>query len=154
MFKIFFEDLEIGVAETFGSYAVTKEEVIDFASKYDPQPFHLDEEVAKQSVFGGLCASGWHTCAMTMRLLVDHMMAQGFAGMGSPGVDEIKWKRPVFPGDTLSVRGELVEKRDSQSRPNLGLVKSRYQVFNQNNEMVMQLVTNAMVLKRGEKPGG
>lgn len=152
MFKIFFDDLEIGVVETFGSYEVTKEEVIEFATKYDPQPFHLDEEIAKQSVFGNLCASGWHTCAMTMRVLVDHMMDQGFAGMGSPGVDEIKWKQPVFPGDTLSVRGELVEKRDSQSRPNLGLVKSKYQVFNQKNEMVMQLYTNAMVLKRVAEP--
>ena len=152
MFKLFYEDMELGKEETFGAYLVTKEEVIDFASKYDPQPFHLDEKMAKQSVFGDLCASGWHTCAMTMRVLVDHMMDQGFAGMGSPGIDEIKWKLPVFPGDTLSVRGELVDKRDSKSRPNIGLVKSRYRVFNQNNQMVMQLVSNAMVLKRGEKP--
>jgi len=152
MFKIFFEDITIGETETFGSYQVTKDEVIDFASKYDPQPFHLDENIAKQSVFGGLCASGWHTCAMTMRIMVDHMMQQGFAGMGSPGVDEIKWKQPVFPGDTLSVRGEFIEKRESKSRPNLGLVKSRYQVFNQKNELVMQMVANSMVLKRGEGP--
>ncbi len=148
MFKVFYEDLEIGKEETFGAYQVTKEEVIEFASKYDPQPFHIDEEMAKHSVFGGLCASGWHTCAMTMRILVDYMSTQGFAGMGSPGVDGIKWKQPVFPGDTLSVRGELIEKRESQSRSNLGLVKSKYSVFNQKDEMVMQLVTNVMVLKR------
>ncbi len=150
MFKVFYEDLELGKQETFGSYRVTKEEVIEFASKYDPQPFHMDEEMAKQSVFGGLCASGWHTCAMTMRVLVDHMKEQGFAGMGSPGVDGIKWKQPVFPGDTLSVRGELIEKRESQSRSNLGLVKSKYSVFNQKEELVMQLITNVMVLKRGD----
>ena len=149
MFKVFYEDLEIGTQETFGAYHVTKEEVIEFASKYDPQPFHMDEEMAKKSVFGGLCASGWHTCAMTMRILVDYMATQGFAGMGSPGVDGIKWKQPVFPGDTLSVRGELIEKRESQSRSNLGLVKSKYSVFNQKEELVMQLVTNVMVLKRG-----
>jgi acyl dehydratase len=150
MFKVFYEDLEIGKEETFGAYEVTKEEVIEFASKYDPQPFHMDEEMAKHSVFGGLCASGWHTCAMTMRILVDYMAGQGFAGMGSPGVDGIKWKQPVFPGDTLSVRGELIEKRESQSRSNLGLVKSKYSVFNQKEELVMQLVTNVMVLKRGD----
>jgi len=151
MFKVFYEDLEIGKQETFGSYEVTKEEVIEFATKYDPQPFHMDEEMAKSSVFGSLCASGWHTCAMTMRILVDYMSTQGFAGMGSPGVDGIKWKQPVLPGDTLHVRGELIEKRESQSRSNLGLVKSKYSVFNQKEELVMQLVTNVMVLKRGDK---
>lgn len=149
MFKIFFEDIELGNPERFGAYEVTRDEVVDFAKKYDPQPFHVDEEMAKQSVFGGLCASGWHTCAMTMRILVDHMMEQGFAGMGSPGVDGIKWKKPVFPGDILSVSGEVLEKRESESRPNLGLIKSRYQVFNQKDDLVMEVVTNAMVLKRG-----
>lgn len=149
MFKIFFEDIELGASERFGAYDVTREEVVDFAKKYDPQPFHVDEEMAKQSVFGGLCASGWHTCAMTMRILVDHMTDQGFASMGSPGVDGIKWKKPVFPGDTLSVSGDVLEKRESESRPNLGLIKSRYSVFNQKDELVMEVVTNAMVLKRG-----
>ncbi len=150
MFKVYFEDMELGVSDTFGAYEVTKEEIIDFASKYDPQPFHLDEEVAKQSVFGALCASGWHTCAMSMRMLVDNMMERGFAGMGSPGVDNIKWKQPVFPGDILSVTGAVTEKRDSKSRPNLGLAKSQYEVFNQKGELVMQMQTNVMVLKRGD----
>ncbi len=149
MFKIFYEDLEIGKKESFGAYKVTKEEIIDFASKYDPQPFHLDEDMAKKSVFGGLCASGWHTCAMTMRILVDHMAEAGMAGMGSPGVDGIKWKQPVFPGDTLHVRGEVTDKRESQSRPNIGLAKSTYEVFNQKDELVMQVITNYMILKRG-----
>lgn len=148
MFKLFYEDLEVGSEETFGAYKVTKEEVVEFASKYDPQPFHMDEDLAKQSVFGGLCASGWHTCSMTMSLLVEHMKGNGFAGMGSPGVDGIRWKTPVFPGDTLSVKGEVMEKRESQSRPNLGLVKSRYRAFNQKDELVMEMVTNVMVLKR------
>lgn len=150
MFKIFYEDLEVGRQEAFGAYEVTKQEIIEFATKYDPQPFHLDEEMAKQSVFGGLCASGWHTCAMTMRILVDHMTEAGMAGMGSPGVDGIRWKQPVFPGDTLSVRGSVTEKRESQSRPHLGLVKSTYEVFNQQDELVMQVITNYMILKRGD----
>ncbi len=150
MFKVFYEDLEIGSEEAFGAYAVTKEEIIEFAGKYDPQPFHLDEEIAKQSVFGSLCASGWHTCAMTMSLLVDYMKDKGFAGMGSPGVDNIRWKTPVFPGDVLSVKSEVIEKRESQSRPNLGLVKSRYRVFNQKDDLLMEMTTNVMVLKRGD----
>ena len=110
MFKVFYEDLTVGSEEAFGSYEVTKEEIIEFAGKYDPQPFHLDEEIAKHSVFGSLCASGWHTCAMTMSLLVDYMKDKGFAGMGSPGVDNIRWKTPVFPGDILSVKSEVIEK--------------------------------------------
>lgn len=150
MFKVFYEDLVIGSEEAFGAYEVTKEEIIEFASKYDPQPFHLDEEMAKHSVFGNLCASGWHTCAMTMSLLVDYMKDKGFAGMGSPGVDNIRWKTPVFPGDVLSVKSEVIEKRESQSRPNLGLVKSKYHVFNQKDELLMEMVTNVMVLKRGD----
>ncbi len=149
MFKIYFEDLEPGKTENIGTYDVSKEEIIEFASKYDPQPFHINEDIAKQSVFGSLCASGWHTCAMTMRVLVDHLMKQGLASQGSPGVDDIRWKRPVFPGDTLHVKGCVLEKRDSKSRPNLGLAKSRYQVFNQNDDLLMEMTTNVMVLKRG-----
>lgn len=148
MFKIYFEDFEIGATDTFGAYEVTKEEIIDFASKYDPQPFHLNEEIAKQSVFGDLCASGWHTCGMVMRLSVDNLMARGVAGMGSPGVDELKWKKPCFPGDVLSVTTEVLEARPSQSRPNLGLVKSRMTAKNQAGDVVMTMVANMMILRR------
>lgn len=153
MFKIFYEDIEIGVEETYGSYDVTREEVIDFAGKYDPQPFHLNDDIAKQSVFGALCASGWHTCAMAMRIMVDRMMAEGFAGMGSPGVDNIRWKKPVFPGDTLSVRMRTTEKRPSASRPNIGLIKGAYEVLNQKDEVVMTMETNVMVLRRTPADG-
>ncbi|WP_020399597.1 MaoC family dehydratase [Kordiimonas gwangyangensis] len=148
MFKIFYEDLVIGQKETFGSYKVTREEVIDFASKYDPQPFHLDDEAAKKSVFGALCASGWHTSAMMMRMMVDHMKDKGIAGLGSPGLDGVEWKKPVFPGDILSVEGETTAKRDSASRPNIGLVKSTYTVRNQKGETVMIMRGNAMMAKR------
>ncbi|NVJ97196.1 MAG: MaoC family dehydratase [Alphaproteobacteria bacterium] len=149
MFKIFYEDIDVGQTDAFGAYAVTKEEVIDFASKYDPQPFHLDEEFAKHSVFGALCASGWHTSAMMMRMMVDHMMEQGFAGLGSPGIDGIDWKKPVFPGDTLTIESEVTAKRESQSRPNIGLVKSTYHVKNQHGDVVMIMRGNVMVAKRG-----
>ncbi|NVJ68948.1 MAG: MaoC family dehydratase [Alphaproteobacteria bacterium] len=149
MFKIFYEDIDVGQKESFGSYAVTREEVIEFASKYDPQPFHLDDEAAKNSVFGKLCASGWHTSAMMMRMMVDHMMETGFAGLGSPGIDGIEWKKPVFPGDTLSLESVVTDKRDSKSRPNLGLVKSTYHIKNQNDDVVMILKSNVMVAKRG-----
>ena len=148
MFKIFYEDIKIGETEEFGTYPVTREEVIDFASKYDPQPFHMDEELAKNSVFGDLCASGWHTGAMMMNMLVNQTMGSGMASMGSPGLDKVEWLKPVFPGDTLSLRGKIIEKRESKSRPNLGLLKSEYEVLNQKSEVVMRTVANSMILKR------
>jgi len=148
MAKTYYEDIDVGTTETFGAYEVTREELLDFASKYDPQPFHLDEDAAKRSVFGSLCTSGWHTCAMTMRMMVEHMRETGFAGLGSPGIDNIRWKKPVFPGDVLSVRTKIADKRESQSRPNLGLVKSDYEIMNQKGEVVMTMTTNVMVAKR------
>ena len=148
MFKVYYEDINVGDISEYGGYDVTREEVIEFASKYDPQPFHLNDEAAKMSVFGKLCASGWHTCGMFMSMTVENLMKVGMAGMGSPGVDEIRWKKPVFPGDTLRVRSEIMDKRESKSRPNLGLTKGRTEVLNQHDEVVMTLVTNVMVLKR------
>jgi acyl dehydratase len=148
MFKIFYDDIKVGDTEEFGSKTVSKEEIIDYASQYDPQPFHLDEDLAKHSVFGSLCASGWHTAAMTMRMMVDNMMGSGFAGMGSPGLDKLEWKKPVFPGDTLKVKTVILEKRESKSRPNIGLMKSQSEVLNQKDEVVMRMVSNIMVLKR------
>ncbi len=148
MFKIFYEDIEVGHADKFGSYQVSKEEIIEFASKYDPQPFHLHEEFAKQSVFGGLCASGWHTCSMMMRMMVDRMMETGLAGLGSPGLDKVAWKKPVFPDDILSVKSTITDKRESQSRPNIGLVKSSHEIINQNGVTVAEVDSNIMVAKR------
>ncbi len=148
MFKIFYEDIDIGQRSNFGSYEVTRDEIIEFASKYDPQPFHLDDEFAKQTPLGALCASGWHTCSMTMRMMVGHLKETGLAGLGSPGVDKIEWKKPVLPGDTLRVEHEIIEKRDSASRPTLGIVKSAYKVLNQNDEVVMTMQGNVMVAKR------
>lgn len=103
-----FEAVEVGATASFGSYEVTREEVVEFAAAYDPQPFHVDEEAAADSPFGGLIASGWHTAAMTERMLVDHFLAEAGA-VGSPGIDDLRWRRPVRPGDTLSVELEVTD---------------------------------------------
>ena len=145
---LFFEDLEVGTKSAFGRYEVTRDEVIEFASKYDPQPFHLDDEAAAKTHFGKLSASGWHTCAMAMAMMVENMKRVKTAGLGSPGLDELKWIRPVYPGDVLRCETELIEKRRSKSRPEMGLTKNRIQVFNQNDEMVMQSVNVGLIQVR------
>ncbi len=135
---MYFEDLIVGTRQSYGRYEVTREEVLEFANKYDPQPFHLDDEAAAQTHFGRLSASGWHTCSMVMAMLVENFMGQKSAGLGSPGLENLKWKTPVYPGDVLRVESELIEKRRSKSRPDMGLTKTHIQVFNQNDEMVME----------------
>ena len=144
----FYEDFEPGKTERYGHYEVTLAEVLDFAGKYDPQPFHLDDAEAAKTHFGRIAASGWHTCAMTMRMNVDHWARTGHAGLGSPGLDEIRWLRPVYPGDVLSVETELLSKRESRSRPDMGLIKSETRVFNQDGVMVMRYVANGMIRRR------
>lgn len=144
----YFEDIEVGAKATFGRYEVTREEVIDFASKYDPQPFHLSDEAAAETYFGRLSASGWHSCAMAMRMMVDNMKGEQSAGLGSPGLDEIRWLTPVYPGDTLRVETEIVEKTPSRSRPEMGSFKSNVPVFNQNDEPVMRMKSIGLTRKR------
>ena len=134
-----FEDFEVGQTQNFGAYEVTEEEVVDFARKYDPQFFHLDAEAAKQSLFGGLCASGWHTCAMTMAMMVENMAQKGLS-LGSPGIDKLRWIKPVYPGDVLSVHMEVLETKASRSRPNIGFVTSRVTVSNQQTA-VMEFIS-------------
>ena len=128
--RLFFEDFVPGSVATFPGPTVTKDDIVAFAREFDPQPSHLDEEAAKKTFAGGLIASGWHTCAMTMR-----MNAHGFlldaAGMGAPGIEEVKWLRPVRPGDTLSVRRTVLDRRESRSRPEIGLVRLLTEVLNQ-----------------------
>jgi len=151
----YFEDLEVGTKASFGHYEVTREEVIDFASRYDPQPFHLDDEAAAQTYFGRLPASGWHTCAMTMRMMVEHFSSQEAASLGSPGIDELRWIKPVYPGDTLRVESELIEKRQSKSKPHMGFTKTRQTTFNQHGEPVMTMVGNGIIRVRDpEAPAG
>lgn len=146
---VYFEDLEIGAKASFGHYEVTREEVIDFASKYDPQPFHLSDEAAAQTHFGRLSASGWHTCAMVMRMLVDNMTERRQAGLGSPGLDELRWLKPVFPGDVLRVETELISKKQSQSRPEMGSFQSLVSVFNQDGVKVCSLKSIGLIRVRG-----
>lgn len=145
---IHYEDIEVGARQSFGGYDVTREEVIDFASKYDPQPFHLDDDAAAGTHFGRLSASGWHTCAMTMAMLVENMKTQEQAGLGSPGVDQLKWLRPVYPGDRLRCETEVIEKRRSKSRPEMGLFKSRIRVFNQDDVAVLEMTSNGLIRVR------
>jgi acyl dehydratase len=145
---IHYEDIEVGSQQSFGRYAVTREEVVEFASKYDPQPFHLDDEAAAATHFGRLSASGWHTCAMTMRMLVENMSVVEQAGLGSPGVDNLRWVKPVYPGDTLRCETEVIAKRRSQSRPDMGLFKSRCRTFNQHDELVLDMVSNGLIRVR------
>ncbi len=144
----YFEDIEVGRTASFGSYAVTREEVMDFAAKYDPQPFHLSDEAAAQTHFGRLSASGWHTCAMVMSMVVANLKENQQAGLGSPGIDELRWVKPVYPGDTLRCETEILEKRVSASRPEMGIFKSRMRVFNQHDVMVMTFVSNGLVATR------
>lgn len=145
---IYYEDLEIGEKQNFGRYEVTREEVIEFAKQYDPQAFHLDDDAAARTHFGRLSASGWHTCAMTMAMMVENMKNVKQAGLGSPGVDNLQWKKPVYPGDTLRVESEVISKRRSQSRREMGLFKSRAQIFNQNDEIVLEMTSNGLIAVR------
>jgi acyl dehydratase len=144
----YFEDIHVGSVGKFGAYRVTREEVMDFARKYDPQPFHLSDEAAAQTHFGRLSASGWHTCSMVMSMLVENLKQNRQAGLGSPGVDELRWLKPVYPGDTLRCETEVLEKRQSQSRPEMGIFKSKLTVFNQDDVAVMSMISNGLVATR------
>jgi len=143
----YYEDIEVGETREFGEYHVTKEEVLEFAEQYDPQPFHTDEDAAEDSAFGELVASGWHTAAMCMRMLVDGPI-QDRASMGARGVDELRWKRPVKPGDTLSVRTEIVDKRVSESDPTRGYVDSKLEGINQDGDVVISWIGLGMIARR------
>ena len=132
------EDFPVGGVREFGAMPVTREAVIAFASQFDPQPFHLDEEAAKQSLFGKLSASGWHTCAMMMRMTCDAVLLNS-TSLGSPGMDNVRWHKPVFPGDVLGVRLTTLDARPMASRPSVGLVLSNWEVLNQHREVVLSL---------------
>ena len=141
------EDFKVGEVEQIGGRRVDKDEIIAFAKQYDPQPFHIDEAVAKQSMYGGLIASGWHTCAMVMRMMCDAYMLQS-ASVGSPGIDNLKWLKPVRPGDTISARRTTLETRASKSKPDIGIVNNLWEVFNQDGEMVMSMQGYGMFRRR------
>ena len=147
---IYFEDLEVGAETYFGSYEVTREEVLEFAAKYDPQPFHLSDDEAAKTHFGRLAASGWHTAAMTMAVIARHVVEKRQAGLGSPGIDELRWKKPVHPGDTLHVRGRILEKTPSRSRPEIGSFRTETTVTNQHDQVVMTFISIVLIRRRPE----
>lgn len=134
--KLYYEDLEVGRAFDLGPKHVTAEEVIAFASEFDPQPMHLSEEGGKASILGALSASGWHTSSMFMRMMIDAYLLNS-ASEGSPGIDIMEWKRPVHAGDTLSGRSTILSARPMRSRPHIGIVKFRHEVQNQRGEVVL-----------------
>jgi len=148
----YLEDREAGQKFVSGRLSVEAERIKSFAAEFDPQPFHLNEDSARDSFFNGLAASGWHTAAMTMRLLVesDFKLAGGIIGAG---FDDMRWPRPVRPGDELHVESEVLEVRPSKSRPDQGLIKVRTTTLNQNNEPVQVFVGNLIVLRRPKNSG-
>ena len=150
--KRYFEDYVAGSVHEFGPVSVEEAEIIEFARRYDPQIFHTNPEAAKNTMYGGLIASGWHTAGLMMRLLVDHYLSH-VASLGSPGVDELRWLRPVRPGDELSVRVTVVETRRSSSKPDRGIVQSFVEVINQDREVVMSMKAVNFLLCR-EMSGG
>jgi len=143
----YFENIEVGTVEEFGEYHVTKKEIIEFAEQYDPQPFHTDETAAEESAFGELVASGWHTAAISMRMLVDNIL-QKCAGMGGRSADELRWERPVRPGDTLSLRIEVLDKWASESEPRRGYVEWKVAVLNQDDKVTLSYTVTGMIERR------
>ena len=144
----YLEDLAPGDRASFGSYPVTREEVLEFAGKYDPQPFHLSDEAAAKTHFGRLAASGWHTCSMTMAMIVEWLSKNPQAGLGSPGTDEQRWLKPVYPGDTLRVETEVLEVTPSRSKPQIGSVRSQVTTYNQANEPVLRFISIVLMQRR------
>ncbi len=144
----FLDDLVPGESLEFGSKEVTEPEIIAFARQFDPQPFHLDPIAAAASPFGGLIASGWHTASMGMRMMVDHLLGPDSGSIGSPGVDELRWLKPVRPGDVLRVRAEIIDVTPSRSKPDRGTARIRYELLNQKDEVAMRFIGLGMFLRR------
>lgn len=132
---LYFEDFVVGSRHPLGSRQISEDEIIAFAKQYDPQPFHIDPEAARNSIYGGLISSGWMTCGVMMRMLVDNLTSHS-ASMGSPGVDEIRWIKPVYAGDTLTVTLIVLDARPSKSKPDRGVVMTQWEAVNQRGELV------------------
>ena len=145
--KWYFEDFEVGKTIEVGSRTVTEEEIVDFAKQFDPQPVHVDKEAAEKSMYGGIIASGWHTCSMMMRLMVDGFLRES-SSMGSPGVDEIRWIKPVRGGDTLTVTTTALETRPSSSKQDRGVVVTQWRATNQHGELVATVKGMGMFKRR------
>jgi acyl dehydratase len=149
--RFHWEDFAPGFVLQLGSVVVTREEVLAFAARFDPQPFHLDDEAAAGSLFGRLAASGWHTCAMAMRLMCDAYLNES-SSLGSPGIENLRWLKPVYPGDTLGGEMAVLEARPMNSKPHVGLVLSRWRLFNQDGVDVMTMQGWGMFGRRPATP--
>jgi hypothetical protein len=145
--KYYWEDFAVGQVRDLGTISPTREEIITFASQFDPQPFHLDEEAAKASVFGGLCASGWHTCSMAMRLMVTNFL-QDTSSLGSPGLENIQWRKPVFPGDVLRLQSTVLEVKPMSKRADVGMTRNHWEMFNQHGDKVLNMEGWGMFRRR------
>jgi acyl dehydratase len=137
-FKYYWEDFAVGQVRDLGTITPTREEIIAFAQQFDPQPFHLDDEAAKASVFGALSASGWHTCAMAMRLMVTNFLCET-SSLGSPGLENIKWLKPVYPRDTLRLQSTMLETKPMSKRPDVGMTRNLWEMFNQHGDKVLHM---------------
>ena len=145
-----FEDYTVGATYICGSFSMTEDEIVQFACQYDPQTMHIDRAVAAQGPFGGVIASGWHTVARGMRLLVDNFLPHN--GLAAPGIDELRWPRPVYPGDTLTLHATIQEARRSRSKPDRGLIRTLLEVLNQDGEVVMSMRPMNFVRVRKPEP--
>jgi len=150
---LFFEDFKPGQVFELGSREITREEIIEFASEFDPQPFHLDEEAGKASLLGGLSASGWHTGALVMRLLADGLLSRS-SSQGSNSIDKLSWLKPVFPGDTLSATAKVIDTRELKSKPGLGIVNFEISVSNQSDKEVMRQIGPIFFVRRSAPAPG
>jgi acyl dehydratase len=144
----YFEDAVVGLRREYGSVTIHHDDIVRFAREFDPQPFHVDEAAAARSPYGGLIASGWHTCALAMRAICDSFLVRA-AALGSPGVDEIRWRTPVRPGDTLTCYGTVLEARPSRSKPDRGVVVTQTEMVNQHGEVAMTMRGMTLMRRRG-----
>jgi acyl dehydratase len=145
--KYYWEDFEPGAVSIYGPRLVSREEIVAFAAEFDPQPMHLDEAAASQTLLGGLGASGWHVCCLLMRMICDGFVLDS-ASMGAPGVEEVRWLRPLRPGTQIRVRGTVLDKRASNSRPEMGFVRSRFEVLDDADAPLTTLTTTMMIIRR------
>lgn len=145
--ELFFENYERGSEFLFGDVKIKEDEVLEFAKLYDPQPFHIDKDAAMKSQYKGLIASGWHTCALVMRLLVENYFSSA-SSLGSPGIDELRWFIPVRPGDELTVRATVFDTKRSSSKPDRGIVKTFIEVINQEKKVVMSFHSLNFILSK------
>jgi len=145
--RLYWEDFSVGEVRDLGHITPTREEIIAFASQFDPQPFHLDDEGGKASMFGGLCASGWHTCSMAMRLMVTNFLHET-ASLGSPGLENIKWTKPVYPNDTLRLQTTVLDTKPMGRRPDVGMTRNLWEMFNQHGDKVLQMEGWGMFRRR------